>query len=311
MFTETALNYLLGSSEPRDRFDDVGLLTSWHRREATERWLAYKNTPDNWRVDEPNTPPRGRPATPAAQPQPAPRPPPQASPPPPTSPPKPPPAPQPPQPPLAPPPQPTPPTASPPARAVSRPSAEPFNRIYSANAWGAGSGPASRAAVTIEYRCFVERFITMNAISSILDIGCGDWQFSQFMNFAGAHYLGLDIVPEIIARNDEMFGRDNVAFRMMPGDLAALPGADLVLIKDVLQHQPTEDIVRWREPLKKFRFCLITNSWRKLDTPVNTDINLGGFRSLDLKQKPFDFPGAYVFEFWWEWESVRTLLICN
>lgn len=59
----------------------------------------------------------------------------------------------------------------------------------------------------------------------------------------------------------------------------------------------------------KFKFCLISNSFTKLDTPVNTDIVTGDFRSLDISAAPFFLSGCYVLEFpSAHWERIRTFL---
>jgi SAM-dependent methyltransferase len=189
---------------------------------------------------------------------------------------------------------------------------EAFRRHYEDDSshWGKGSGAGSNAYFTIEYRHFLEKFLVMNGISSVVDIGCGDWQFSRFLNWANARYLGLDVVPSVIQANQKRFGLPSVQFRIMPENLAEVPSGDLLIMKDVLQHLPEENILRFRDlVLPKFKYCLITNSYQKLETPVNVDIRIGDFRCLDLQAAPFQFRGAYVLEFASPlWERIRTFL---
>lgn len=190
--------------------------------------------------------------------------------------------------------------------------ANPFEDIYARGAWGAGSGPGSYPYYTIEYRAFLQRFISLNAIRSVVDIGCGDWQFSRFVDFAGAEYLGLDVARPVIEKNVAAFGRDGIAFKVMPDDLTEVPGGDLLLIKDVLQHLPDAEIrAILTQVAPRFRFALITNSYEKIDTGRNYDIGgHGDFRCIDLTAEPYNVDGAYVFEFWAQpWERIRTLLI--
>ena len=47
--------------------------------------------------------------------------------------------------------------------------------------WGGCSGGGSDPYRTIEYRAFVDKFARMNQVRSIVDVGCGDWQFSRFL----------------------------------------------------------------------------------------------------------------------------------
>lgn len=173
---------------------------------------------------------------------------------------------------------------------------------------GLGSSPAHMGA----YIHFVEQFIHLNRVASVTDIGCGDWQFSRFVNFGAAGYVGYDVVPSLIARNRLLFGREGVRFEAMPADPDNIPGGDLLLIKDVLQHLPTNTVQEMlRLLLPKFRFALITNSHSKLDAPpINVDAPAGGFRPLDLTAPPFGLNGTYVLEFPSAlWERLRTLLV--
>src|SRR5271165_5564077 len=76
-----------------------------------------------------------------------------------------------------------------------------FQAIYREGAWGRGSGPGSKPSNTIEYRAFIEA----NGIQAVTDLGCGDWQFSYLIDWSGIEYLGLDLVPEVIAENSKYF----------------------------------------------------------------------------------------------------------
>ncbi len=178
--------------------------------------------------------------------------------------------------------------------------------------WGGHSGFGSSPPHMAPYIHFVGQFIHLNNVRSIVDIGCGDWQFSRFINMGEASYTGFDVVPGLVERNRVRYGHERVRFEMMPEDAGTLPEGDLLLIKDVLQHLPQEmvqDILR--RALPRFRYALITNSYRKLDAaPVNIDITAGGFRPLDLTAPPFEVAGSYVLEFSSAfWEQLRTLLV--
>lgn len=87
-----------------------------------------------------------------------------------------------------------------------------FRKKYEDDAsdWGKNSGPGSHPYHTIDYVAFLSKFIHMNNIRSIVDIGCGDWQFSQNINFQGTKYLGLDIVSSVIERNKALYARPGV-----------------------------------------------------------------------------------------------------
>ncbi len=179
--------------------------------------------------------------------------------------------------------------------------------------WGGGSGPGSDPYYNLPYRSFLENFIVHNRIGSVVEIGCGDWQFSKFIRFDNSQYLGLDIVEKVIARNNARFAAPNISFKIMPEDKSLVPNADLLVIKDVLQHLNNNEIGEfYSEVIPKYRYCLITNSHHKLNTPRNIDVASGGFRCLDLTDGPFFWKGAYVLRFnTGVWEEIRTLLITN
>ena len=122
--------------------------------------------------------------------------------------------------------------------------------------------------------------------------------------------MGLDVVGGVIERNKRLYSRERVLFQLMPQDLALAPGGDLLVLKDVLQHLPNEVIEEYIRVLcPRFKACLITNSYEKLQTPKNVDILPGQFRCLDLREAPYFVRGFYVFEYWTSaWERIRTLL---
>ncbi|HAQ05822.1 TPA: SAM-dependent methyltransferase, partial [Candidatus Azambacteria bacterium] len=53
-----------------------------------------------------------------------------------------------------------------------------FTDIYTKRFWFGGSGSGSLVENTVSYRNFLETFISDNEIKTVLDFGCGDWQFS-------------------------------------------------------------------------------------------------------------------------------------
>ena len=109
-----------------------------------------------------------------------------------------------------------------------------FTQIYARNIWGSGSGDGSLPKHTKGYRRFLERFIRDKQIKSVVDYGCGDWQFSRLINWDGVRYLGLDIVDSLIEHNLKTYRKDNITFEVLGGTPAQLPDAELIILKDVL-----------------------------------------------------------------------------
>ena len=171
-----------------------------------------------------------------------------------------------------------------------------FRRIYSEREWGQGSGPGSSPANTIEYRAFIQRFIEANAVRTVTDLGCGDWQFSRFIDWSQVDYLGLDIVPEVVAQNRERFALPHIRFDVLEA-IDELPGGDLLLAKEVLQHLPNETIAAYLTAIRqRYRFALMTNAIEPASL-VNQQIAPGGFRPIRLQNPPFNAAGAVVFAY--------------
>ena len=76
-----------------------------------------------------------------------------------------------------------------------------FENIYLNNIWEHGSGEGSLPIHTKGYAHFLENFLTTYNINSVVDMGCGDWQFSRLINWGDAMYQGYDIVQSVIESN--------------------------------------------------------------------------------------------------------------
>jgi SAM-dependent methyltransferase len=173
--------------------------------------------------------------------------------------------------------------------------AEIFDRIYREDLWGGGSGSGSTEESTRAYRQFLHNFLRSNAVRSVLDLGCGDWQFSRHMDWNGIAYLGVD-VSKVVLENTRSFARPGVEFRHLDAVTEPLPAADLLIAKDVLQHWSNADILALLPKLPSFRFALITNGFLPgAEDQTNADIAPGMHcRPVDLLRPPFGLPGAYV-----------------
>ena len=163
---------------------------------------------------------------------------------------------------------------------------EKFSEIYQKNEWGYGSGVGSLPINNIRYIEFVQAFVEDCGIKSVVDFGCGDWQFSQFIDWRGASYVGVDLVPSVIEANRRAFARPGVSFEIFK-TLDEPPSGDLLLCKDVFQHLPNDIVREYLAAFKqKFKFLLITNDDRP-ESLMNEDIQAGGWRPIRLDQPPF------------------------
>jgi len=172
-----------------------------------------------------------------------------------------------------------------------------FTQIYAQNIWGYGSGDGSLPKYTKGYRRFLERFIRDRQIKSVVDYGCGDWQFSRLIDWDGVRYLGLDIVDSLIEHHLKTYRKDNITFEVLAGTPVELPDAELIILKDVLQHWSYQSIRSFLPKIARYKFALITNCVNPNGPTYNRDILDGDFRPLDLTRPPFSCEMAKVFEF--------------
>lgn len=168
------------------------------------------------------------------------------------------------------------------------------NAVWGRNAKGEGfSGGGSLLKNSKRYMRFVQHFVKAHNVKTIVDAGCGDWEFSRYMDWNGARYLGYDVVASVIENNIKQFSKDNIRFIHANFLVEDLPKADLLLCKHVLQHLPNEDILAFIQQLKKFKYCLITNEvYPDTLSSDGVDIEIGGGHKIDLTLAPFNVVGT-------------------
>jgi SAM-dependent methyltransferase len=181
-----------------------------------------------------------------------------------------------------------------------------FEKIYRDADWGTNdkgvgnSGTGSTVAATDLYRRYLETFMKDHNIKSVVDAGCGDWEFSQKIDWTGIDYKGYDIVAAVVEGNKQKHAKPNVQFFV--GNIVEddLPAADLLVSKHVLQHIPNGDVQKFlHKQLKKYKHVILTNGVNAINlSGANTDIQPGGYRELDITRPPFNVRGMKELTFW-------------
>ena len=143
--------------------------------------------------------------------------------------------------------------------------AEIFGKVYKNNVWGGErgelcSGVGTYDGASKEYVDKVVQFISEHNISSITDIGCGDFYVGkQIVERSGKPYLGIDVAPNVISDHNQKHAGDKVRFMMLDASTDQVPESDLILIRQVLQHLSNEQISRViRNALARCRFLIVT-----------------------------------------------------
>jgi hypothetical protein len=116
-----------------------------------------------------------------------------------------------------------------------------FSAIYEEDRWAGGSGPGSTPEFCRPVATWLAGFIQDHKIRSLVDVGCGDFQWMpQVIAATGVRYTGLDVVPGLIERHRAAWPAHR--FELFDATSDSLPDADLYWSKDVLQHWPTDAI---------------------------------------------------------------------
>lgn len=168
-----------------------------------------------------------------------------------------------------------------------------FSTIYEQNFWGDGSGGGSNLDKSAIYLAYLQYLIDTYKPRTILDIGCGDWRFSQYINFGDAYYTGFDVVASVIDENKKRFSSDRVTFVACDATRVPLPQADLIVCKDVVQHLSDELAIALVNKCTAADMFLLTNDY----SPVNVRGELGGTRALNPTAEPFNLQAEPVLYF--------------
>ena len=153
-----------------------------------------------------------------------------------------------------------------------------FSSVYKNKLWGSRnlsaffSGGGSNDDNTTEYRQYLQRFIELNDIQRVVDLGCGDFRLGRLMDWSGKRYLGLDVVGPLIQKNNDLYSNQNISFLERDAVVESLPSADLCLVRQVLQHLSNEDILAILPKLNQYRFVLITDGLPPV-TPAIRNVN--------------------------------------
>ena len=180
-----------------------------------------------------------------------------------------------------------------------------FTNIYDKKIWGNGSGSGSNVSKdTLKYIQILESIINNSEynIKTICDIGCGDWEFSQFINFGDKDYLGIDCVKYLIKINQDKYEKENIRFEHKIVNDDYIPkGFDLIIIKDVIQHWKDEDILKYLNEIlinNKFIFC--TNGYKFMRDKTKNDLkkrdinNKYRYHPVDIDKYPLSEFKEYV-----------------
>ncbi|QZH74933.1 MAG: class I SAM-dependent methyltransferase [Erythrobacter sp.] len=151
------------------------------------------------------------------------------------------------------------------------------------------SGAGSTLDATTEIRAELPGFLTKYEVDVFLDAPCGDWNWMKEVELPqGVHYIGADIVPELIEEVRAKFASDRIEFRHVDITSDPLPSAKMMMCRDALFHLSNADIWRFVDNFlaSDIEYLLTTNMPQ---VEANRDIVTGKHRPLNLGAAPFNF----------------------
>jgi hypothetical protein len=171
-----------------------------------------------------------------------------------------------------------------------------FAHIYDNGIWTygldgvPGSGTGSALAVTKSLRALLPGLLEEIGCETLIDVGCGDLTWMSAVKLP-ADYIGIDVVPSVIAANAQKYGGER--FFCLDAIADELPDGDTLLCREILFHLSFADIHSLlcnfaRKPRRWLIATTDTATW------FNADIRSGDYRLLDLCRAPFRFPAADI-----------------
>ena len=155
-------------------------------------------------------------------------------------------------------------------------------KIYHEKLWGgrnfdfySGKGSHSKRVVR-PYVKLLNDFLEDNGKDLVVcDLGCGDFNVGQQLVANAKAYIAVDVVEDLIVRNQESFAYPNLTFKQVNLVEDELPEGDVALIRQVLQHLSNADIAIVTEKLKDFKYVFVTEHLPKREFVSNLDKTTG------------------------------------
>ena len=176
-----------------------------------------------------------------------------------------------------------------------------FSKIYKDSSWNKNSlnfnsGPGSHnKKLVAPYVKFVNLFLLDKKLKSIIDLGCGDFNVGKNIYKNVNKYYAFDIVADLIKTNKKKFNDKKIIFECKNFIDETLPKADVVIIRQVLQHLDNKSIIKILDKIKPYKYAIITEHIPKTIFTPNIDKNIGlttrlEFNSgINIEIDPFNF----------------------
>ena len=155
------------------------------------------------------------------------------------------------------------------------------------------SGPGSGTSNTKECVNFISDVILDYNINSILDLGCGDWNWFKFVDLRDSSYLGWDACEDMIGDNNKIYSTSKVSFDTKDIVTEPFPTVDLIICRDVLFHMTTDISTEVLNKVKLSAKYFICTSFN--DVNENKPHKNGwGFYKINTNIRPFNLKEYFL-----------------
>ena len=167
-----------------------------------------------------------------------------------------------------------------------------FSEIYERNLWDdpeSASGRGSTLQRTTVIRRALPALLKDVGAESLLDAPCGDFNWMRSTELRSVKYIGADVVPSLIARNEQRYSRDDRKFVVLDITKSAIPRVDVILCRDCFAHLSFRNIfsalANFKRSNSEYLFATTHIKARE-----HRDIATGQGRYVNLQLSPFNFP---------------------
>lgn len=178
-----------------------------------------------------------------------------------------------------------------------------MQQVYDLNLWGgkgtdkfySGEGSHEPSLVEPYIKSVIEFLNGFKSPMTLCDLGCGDFNIGKQIVDKVGFYHAIDIVPDLIERNKQLFKFDNLKFHTLDISKDQLPHGDCVIIRQVLQHLSNAEILKILKKITTSQYVIVTEHIPEGDFTPNIDIISGrGVRltknsGVDITKPPFNF----------------------
>ncbi len=175
-----------------------------------------------------------------------------------------------------------------------------MNQIYEQKLWGgqafdfySGTGSHSQDIIAPYIRKVIS-FFNRHTNLVVCDLGCGDFNIGKHFVSHVKQYMALDIVEPLINRNIKRYKYPNLTFACLDIANHNWPKADCIILRQVLQHLPNNEILSVVNKLQNYKYIIITehlpvgNFSPNIDMISSQGIRLKKQSGVDLLKPPFN-----------------------